>query len=195
VRIVATPWPDRAIVIADLVSHEEWFTSEERAIAESFPLPKRRDEWLLSRAAAKQLAMQLGLCNDPRACSVARPRLVIDGRESDVYVSLSHSAPYAGAALARAPIGLDVQVLRELSPNAAHLFLTTDEEEQLRTCAVPHALLHFWCAKEAAWKKRGGAMATLKQVPVNVMRTTAAGVLFDCAESVLLGDVIVALAM
>jgi phosphopantetheinyl transferase len=194
VRIIPTPWPDRVIVIADLVSHEEWFTDEERATADAFTLPKRREEWLLSRAAAKQLAMQLGLCNDARACSVARPRLLIDGAEREDFVSLSHSAPYAGAAISRTPIGLDVQVLRDLSPNAAHLFLTKDEEQQLHTCSTPHALLHFWCAKEAAWKKQGGKVATLKQVPLKMARHDEDRVVFDEAESVLVGDVIVALA-
>jgi phosphopantetheinyl transferase (holo-ACP synthase) len=193
VRIIPTPWPDRAIVVADLITHEEWFTSDELAIANEFKLAKRRDEWLLSRAAAKRWALQRGLCDDARACNVARPFLVIDGVESEWHVSLSHSSPYAGAVFARDPVGIDVQVLRDFPDAAAHLFLTNDEEEQMRTCAVPHRLLHFWCAKEAAWKKLGGAVPTLKQVPIHIESANDSGIVFDVVESVLINDVIVAI--
>lgn len=192
-RTLATPWPERVLVIRDLESHEEWFTREELALANGFHLEKRRDEWLLSRVAAKQLAMELGLVRDPRTCEVVRPRLVIEGRPTEWFVSLSHSQPYAGAALSREPLGLDVQVIRELPDAAAHLFLSREEEEEMRNCAVAHRMLHFWSAKEAAWKKRGGAVATLKQVPLRLVRSGETFVEFDEVESVQLEDAIVAL--
>ena len=64
----------------------------------------------------------------------------------------------------------------------------------MRNQTVAHRALHFWCAKEAAWKKHGGAIATLKQVPLRVISTSADGVLFDDAETIAIGNVIVALA-
>jgi phosphopantetheinyl transferase len=187
VRVLATPWPDRVLVISNLDSHEEWFTSEELEIANSFRLAKRRNEWLLSRVAAKQLAMQLGIVDDPRACVIERPRF------REFHISFSHSHLYAGAALSRDPIGIDVQVVREFPENAVHLFLAPNEEEAMRHCTTAHRALHFWCAKEAAWKKRGGTIPTLKQVPLHVTSQTETTVTFDEAESVQLGDVIVAL--
>ncbi len=194
-RLVETPWPDRAIVIADLVSPEDWFTGEELSIASAFPREKRREEWLLSRAAAKQLAVHLGICEDPRTCMVERPRLTVEGRKDEWFVSLTHSAPFAGAAIAGEPVGLDVQVVRELSEAAAHLFLTEEEASQMRASTVSERLLHFWCAKEAAWKKRGGEVATLKQVPISLVSESASGIVFDGIESVRIGELIVAITL
>jgi len=138
------------------------------------------------------LAMQLGLIDDPRAIAIERPFLVVDGTRSDWRISLSHSAPYAGAAIARAPVGIDVQVLRELDERAAHLFLTGDETEQLLSCSLPHRILHFWCAKEAAWKQRSEEFATLRQVPLALVGARGSGLVFDAVETAFLGDVIVA---
>jgi 4'-phosphopantetheinyl transferase len=193
VRTIETPWPERVLVAADLDALDAWFTMEERAAAAALPLEKRRSEWLLSRAAAKALAIRLGIARDPRTCAPARPHLVVEGRETGWYVSLSHSTPYAGAAIARAPVGVDVQVVRDLSDAAAHLFLTKEEEMEMRSCALPYRLLHFWCAKEAAWKRLGGSVATLRGVPVRLLSASDSGLTFDIVETALCGDAIVAL--
>ncbi|HEV7764992.1 MAG TPA: 4'-phosphopantetheinyl transferase superfamily protein [Thermoanaerobaculia bacterium] len=174
-----------------------WFTPNELASAQTFKLPTRRDEWLQSRFAAKQLAMQLGLADDPRAItierpSLERPSLVIKGITTDWRVSLSHSAPFVGAAISRAPIGIDVQSIRELDERAAHLFLSPEETDQMLECTLAHRILHFWCAKEAAWKQRSEEFATLRQVPLPLLEKRDDGLLFDAAETFLAGDVIVA---
>ena len=67
-----TPWPDRVLVLEG-TPDRALFTAEELATADEFKLPKRRDEWLLCRAAAKRLAVQLGIANDPRDVRVERP--------------------------------------------------------------------------------------------------------------------------
>jgi len=188
-NVVVTPWPDRARVVTgtpDLAL----FRAEELATANAFKLPKRRDEWLLSRAAAKELAVQLGLAADPRQVRVERPFLA----GTDWYVSLSHSEPYAGAAIAREPIGVDVQVVRELAESATHLFLSEDEDAAMRRCAIAHRVLHFWCAKEAAFKQRSSDFATLKELPLRLVRESDSGLVFDAVETFATGEVIIALA-
>jgi 4'-phosphopantetheinyl transferase EntD len=189
---VVTPWPDRVLVVRDVDTYDGWFGPDELAVAGTFKLDKRRHDWLLSRLAAKSLALQLGLARDPRAFRIERPRILVDGAPQDVFVSLSHSAPYAGAAIARDSIGIDVETIRELSPNAAHLFLTDDEIREAERCRTPNTLLHFWSAKEAAWKKLGGSVATLKQVPLHVDRETHDGIRFVEVETFRSEDVIVA---
>ena len=169
------------------------FTDEELIVASAFKLPKRRDEWLLSRYAAKQLAIQMGIAEDPRDVRVERPQLVIGGVASEWYVSLSHSASYAAAAIDRAPIGIDIQVVRELSDSATHLFLSDAETEELHRCALPNAILHFWCAKEAAWKQRSTELATMKQVAIHLVSESPSGLLFDVVETNAIGDLIIAL--
>ena len=192
-KTIDTPWGDRVLVMrqeGDVALPT--FTDSELVTASSFKLAGRREEWLLSRVAAKQLAMQLGLIDDPRAIAIERPFVVINDMRSDWRISLSHSAPYAGAAIAREPIGIDVQIIRDLDERAAHLFLTDEETHQMLGCTLPHRILHFWCAKEAAWKQRSDEFATLRQVPLALVEERASGLLFDAVETAILGDVIAA---
>jgi phosphopantetheinyl transferase len=166
-----------------------WFAPDE---IPTFAREKRREEWMHARIAAKELAMQKGLLADPRTCRVERTNLVIDGAASE-FVSISHSHPYAAAAIDRAPVGIDVQVVRELREAAAHLFLSETEEAAMRETSLAYRLIHFWCAKEAAWKQRYGAVTTLRQLPLALVEERGHGLLFDSVETVLIGDAIVAL--
>lgn len=172
---------------------QDLFTHEELAIANAFNLAKRRDEWLLSRAAAKQLAMQLGLTSDPRSVRVERPTLIIGGAAAEWHVSLSHSMPYAAAAIDRHPIGIDIQVVRDLAESASHLFLSDEETDAMRRCAIPNRVIHFWCAKEAAWKQRSSEFTTMKQLPIRLVSASASGLLFDVVETMAMGELVVAL--
>ena len=187
-------WRDRALVIRDVVTDfGPWFTPDELEEANAFALPKRREEWMHARVAAKQLALSYGICDDPRVCRIARPSLIVDGTITDWQLSITHSHPYAGAALARSPIGIDVERVRPMKESAAHLFLTDAEESQMQACELPNRLLHFWAAKEAAWKQRGGAVLTLKKVPLTVEQVSETGIVFDAAETIAIDDVVAAL--
>jgi 4'-phosphopantetheinyl transferase EntD len=170
-----------------------FFTPSELDTANGFQLPKRREEWLLSRYAAKKLAVELGIVEDPRSCAVERPVLYVDGQPTTWFVSLSHSSPYAGAALSHEPVGIDVQVVRDIAERATHLFLSDREADEMRGCTIAHRALHFWCAKEAAWKRRSEEFSTLKQLPVRLLEQRDDGLLFDQAETRLDGGIIVAL--
>jgi len=172
------PWGDRAIVIRDVEDPESFLRDDELAIARAFPREKRRREWMLARVAAKLLARRRGLGD----IVVERP-----------LVSVSHSGPWAAAAIDTAPVGIDVEVLRDVSERAARHFLTPSETAQLQSCTIAHRLLHFWCAKEAAWKQRGGAIPFLKGVPMGLMRESASGLCFDGVETYATDEVIVAL--
>ncbi len=170
-----------------------FFTSAELEIASSFKLQKRRDEWLLSRYAAKLLALDLHIIDDPKTCAVERPVLFVDGEPTPWFVSLSHSGPYAAAALSREPVGIDVQVVREIAEWSAHLFMTEEEAEVMRRCAIGHRALHFWCAKEAAWKRRSDEFSTMKQLPLRLVDERADGLRFDQVETRVAGDYILAI--
>jgi len=171
-------WREHAIVTRDVTIARDWFTDAELAEADAFRLPKRREEWMHARMAAKQLAVNRGLAAHPRDVRVTR----------DLF-SLSHSHPYAAAAIGH---GIDVQVIREISESAAHLFLSDQEADAMRACGVEHRLLHFWCAKEAAWKAQRGEIPTLKQVALKLIDVQPYGLRFDGVET-LWTDVIIAL--
>jgi phosphopantetheinyl transferase len=172
-------WRHRAIVVRDVEIADDWFTAEELAEANTFRLPKRREEWLHARMAAKQLAVERGLATTPSGARVTR-----------AHFSLSHSHPYAAASLGG---GIDVQVVREISESAAHLFLTDDEIAAMQQLDIPHRMLHFWCAKEAAWKAEGGAIATLKRVPLKLVGVQSSALSFERVETIALDDAIIAL--
>lgn len=172
---------------------EEWFTAEELAIANAFKLRKRREEWLRARTAAKELAMQRAIVDDPRKCFVARPRLVLDGVESKWFVSISHSQGFAAAIIDEQPVGIDIEVVRDLDERAAHLFLSDDEAEVMRRCSIANRALHFWCAKEAAWKQRSADYETLKQLPLTLMKQRNDGLDFDHSTTRRLDHLIVAI--
>lgn len=184
-------------MIRSLIVHGEpdlsFFTTGELETARAFRLQKRRDEWLLARFAAKKLAMQLGLVSDPRDCEVGRPSLILPGETEPWFVSISHSAPYAAAALAHEPVGIDIQVVRELTESSSHLFMTDEEAEAMRRCCLPHRVLHFWCAKEAAWKQRSTDFATMRQVPLQLLEESEGGLVFDRVTTRVQGDLIVAI--
>ncbi len=173
-RIVPLPqeWHRRAIVLAEVREPRTWFTPQELAVADAFPRAKRRDEWMLSRIAEKELRRR--------------------GGRGD-FVSYSHRAPYGAAAVGQAPVGIDVEMAREIRPDAARFFLTDQEASDASRCAIPRALLHFWCAKEAAWKQRGGAVPTLKSVPLLLRAETATGLRFESVETFATEDVVIAL--
>ena len=128
---------------------------------------KRTREWILSRTALHMLG-------------------------SAPYSSLSHSGDYAAAAIGDVPVGVDVQEVRALSERAAHLFLSDEEQSDMERCTIANRIIHFFCAKEAAWKARGGAIPTLKQIPLKLKEETMTGLLFDAAATYATGDIIVA---
>lgn len=189
-----TPWGSRVAVVSG-TPPEPWFTAGELEIVSGFKLEKRRREWLLSRAAAKSLAIELGLCQSPAACTIDRPRLVINGITSPHFVSLSHSEGFAAAAIGLEPVGIDVQALRELPEEAAHLFLTPEEGLEMERCTLADRILHFWCAKEAAWKRGMGAQKTLTRVPVRLVSQRKNGLLFDSVETAVLDGAIAAVTL
>lgn len=186
-------WSRRAILVRG-EPDQAFFTDEELARAHSFTLPKRQAEWKLSRAAAKQFAVRTGFASDPRSCTVSEERrLIVAQVMRPLFVSLSHSAPYAAAAIDGSPIGIDVERLREIRGQAARLFLTLEEEAVMKGCSLPYRLLHFWAAKEAAWKRAGGAIETLKRMALKLEAETENGLRFTEVETTILGDAVVAL--
>ena len=180
-------WRRRALVLRETTIVLDWFDGEELAEANGMKQPKRRAEWLLSRAAAKMLAVERGLAATPAGCRIA------DRRTGSAYVSLSHSAPYAGAAIDGAPIGIDVEVVRPLNERGAHLFLTDDEIAAMEGVAIDDRMIHFWAAKEATWKRLGGSTGTLKRVPLTLLDVSRHGLTFDVVETFRKDDLVIAL--
>ena len=185
-------WRERALVVVAPEDARIWLSDDELHEAECFRFPRRRQEWLDSRVAAKMLASVQGHLGDPRQVSIDRPHIHLGNGERR-HVSLSHSSPFAGAAIDDSPVGIDVQTLRNVDERAVHLFLRDEEEAVMRACTLPYRLIHFWAAKEAAWKRRSHEFLTLKQLPLRLEEQTAHGLRFDQVETYATGELVVAL--
>ena len=172
--MIFSPWPGRAAIVCDIADPESQFDAEELAVIRGFARAKRQREWMLSRIAEKELRR--------------------NGASGD-YVSFSHSGDYGAAAVGGDVVGIDIEVIRDISENAAHLFLTDDEIELMRRCKIAHRMLHFWSAKEALWKQRGGSVPTLRRVPLTLEHEGPDGLRFRGAETVAIRDLIAAITL
>jgi hypothetical protein len=172
--MIFSPWPGRAAIVRDIEDPESWFDEEELTVIRGFARTKRQREWMLSRIAEKELRRN-GVSGD--------------------YVSFSHSGDYGAAAIDRQPVGIDIEKIREISERAAHLFLTGEEMAVMHRCTIRHRMLHFWSAKEALWKQRGGAVSTLRRVPLTLESESAAGLRFHGVETVAIGELIAAITL
>jgi phosphopantetheine--protein transferase-like protein len=167
--VLPESWRSRALAV-DAVNAPlaesllpSWFTAEELEVADGFPHAKRRGEWLLSRYALKRLAHERGLAADPRTLAVTRPQL-----DTGHWIAISHTRGAAAVALDDAPLGIDIERVRDIDEGVTRHFLTDREIEAMRRCTLPNRLLHWWCAKEAAWKQQGGEVRFLRQIPLHL---------------------------
>jgi phosphopantetheinyl transferase (holo-ACP synthase) len=172
-NIVELPrsWRNRAIIISDVADPESWFTIGQLA---QFTRPKRRREWMLSRIAEKELRRR---------------------GASGECVSYSHSGNYGAAAIDVRSVGIDVETLREIPEAAARHFLNDEEIEAMQRCTIARRMLHFWSAKEAAWKQLGGSLPTLRKLRLPFESETASGLRFHSVETFAAGDLIAALTL
>lgn len=189
-RALVLEWGDDSIPGSIEGGLAAWFSDDELATAHAFPRPRRREEWLLSRYALKRLAAARGLVDDPRRFAVTRPRVA-----SGHWISISHSHGFAAAAIDDLPIGVDVERIRVIDEHVARHFMIDAEIEAMQRCTLPHRVLHWWCAKEAAWKRQGGEIRFLKQIPVELEEQASNGLRFREVETVATGECVLALTL
>lgn len=99
--------------------------ADEADYLSSISHPRRRLESLAARAARQSLPTQ-------------------------AFFSLSHSFPWAAAAVAPFPIGIDLERRRPFPPAVWHYF--THETERELLVHENFTEWHFWCAKELTYK-------------------------------------------
>lgn len=190
-KVFAVPaeWSRTLCVVSDVAENEReaFLTEDEFKRLRSFAREKRRMEWSASRIAVKLLAVERGLCSDPKHCSVTssyqKPVLRIGGGGDPYHVSISHSSGAGAAAIDSGPIGIDIQKLRDLNPRATKFFLKGPELAQLEGSAVADGLIHFWCAKEAAYKLKAGR-GWLKRVTIDLRGESRDGLSFSLSYPV-----------
>lgn len=145
-----------------------WLTPEEIRVFERLKMPRRRQDWLAGRWAAKGLIrqylletanlaldlVQIEIGNTPTGAPVLQRPLC-----SDIHISIAHSAGYGLAGLALGtPIGVDLQHIRAVRLDLHERVLSEHEREQLaHHFSGWEGVLVFWALKEAAvkaWRTR-----------------------------------------
>jgi phosphopantetheinyl transferase len=204
VRIIEIPsaWSAIVRIVADADDREiaELLDLEERGEIESLRAVERQRERAASRVAAKSMALERGIVEYASRIrftkSDARPVVTVDGAERALFVSFSHTAGIGAAALHDAAVGLDLEYERPIDPRATKFFLRDDELTAALASGVGNALLHWWCAKEAAFKM-STRFTTLLRVPLALEQETATGLVLRGpgrarVETVRLSDALVA---
>jgi malonyl CoA-acyl carrier protein transacylase len=148
----------------------QWFTEKERAQHAGFKVPKRADEWRAGRLAAKKAAVETHPGVGPLEVTVVadgesgRPRLVIEGQESALWLSISHREGLAVAALSPGPVGIDLETVEDRERSFLEEAFNVGELKTLLDAADPRVdAACLWAAKEAALKRAGvGLKADLR---------------------------------
>lgn len=81
-----------------------------------------------------------------------RPRVLIDGNESDLSISISHSQRAVFVAVSDSgKIGVDLVDMQDFAPHAMLPWFTTNERQNLETLS-PRDIATVWAVKEAIYK-------------------------------------------
>jgi 4'-phosphopantetheinyl transferase len=164
---------------SDVPSGEGWLHPGERRVASGLFVPKRREEWLLGRWAAKR-AVAAFLDVDAGSVSVVAasdgaPEARVGPDPARCVLSLSHREGWALCAVARpgVALGCDLEVVEARSEGFVQDFLTADEARAVRGAeSAEHQDLLAniaWSAKEAVLKaRRTGLRADTRSVAVDL---------------------------
>jgi phosphopantetheinyl transferase len=146
-------------------------TPEEAERRAAFRSSSRQDSFALGRYAAR------GLLADPLGCEPSQVPLEVlpDGSllvpGSPWQLSISHSGPYAAAAIAKGEVGLDLERIRP-RPESLFRFILHPDEMILRDqvdLPTEHQIVLFWALKESVLKaKRTGLRLSPKTLRLSV---------------------------
>ena len=147
---------------ADLPAGESWLSERERAVLGGLRFPKRRNDWLLGRWAAKcAIAVRAGAPFtriEVIGSAGGAPHVLIDGQHAPVSLSISHRGGRALALVGDAgtAIGCDLEVIEPRSGAFVREWLAPAEQPLVRAAPEPALTANLmWTAKEAAAKTRG----------------------------------------
>ena len=151
-----------------------------------------RDRWIAGRSSLRRV---LGGClgREPREIELRlgtnnKPELIWADRGPTPHFNLSHSGKVLLIAVADAPVGVDVEQVRETPdlPEMARLALRPDELaalEALPAARRTEAFIAAWTRKEAYLKARGLGLGQIRDVAVNVDPDEPAALLYADDDS------------
>jgi phosphopantetheinyl transferase len=123
---------------------------------------KRRIGFLSARMACKRLSRKLSGHNDKTPAhkistlhkDEIRPRCTSTDGTRSFHCSISHDRRFTLAVASIRPLGVDVEVLSQKILRGVHLFMSTTEQERMRSCGLDEidAAIRIWSIKESVAK-------------------------------------------
>lgn len=120
----------------------------------------------LSRLRGRRLAQSMSgelLCRELLSEAEPEESFILEEDErnkpylpgSRLYVSISHSGGYVAAAVADAPVGIDLQELRKISDAVLRRYYSHDERSWINAGEPTERAVRLWTMKEAYGKLLG----------------------------------------
>lgn len=154
-----------------LEAWETLLSIEEADRARTFSRGKRRDEFILGRAAARMLLSErMGVNPRDVSLEVAQGG-AIDVVGSDLHVSIAHSGDHAVAAAAPRYVGVDIETIAPRHVDLHRYMLHPEEHELLDSLPLDHerAQILCWALKEAVLKgMRVGLRYSPRKLQLNI---------------------------
>lgn len=180
-------WRVEPIAPQALAQSEAALWPSEREQLASFKFEKRRSEWLMGRWLLKQVAAEaLGSAWRPEQVAIARneagaPELVTrTGFPGPLFLSLTHSHGWVGAAAAPWPLGVDLERVRPMPAGAWRYYLSETERDWVAEQRFgPHSDLIVWSLKEAAFKAWGGRSRSLLPLKLEAVEGDTCWLAYD----------------
>ena len=137
-----------------LETWEALLSLEEKLRADNFLRGKRRQEFILGRAAARLLLSERMDVNPRNVLLEVAESGAIDVLDSDLHISIAHSGDHAVAAAAPRFIGVDIENIAPRHVDLHRYMLHPDEYHLIETLPLDRerAQILCWTLKEAVLK-------------------------------------------
>ncbi len=159
-----------------------YLTRAESEDLDRLKLPARRLERAASRIAGKLLIAETYDVENPDEVEFTknqdRPHAMLRGISAPFSVSFTHSHGIGAAAAGDNAVGVDVEMFREIRREMTRFFLSAEELASAMELEIEHPLLHYWSAKEAAFKM-SDRFPTLLRVPLEIVSVRSSGLTFE----------------
>jgi len=177
-----------AVPIQDCLTAQDWLSDGEKQRLGSLCFPRRRDEWLLGRCAAKMLLLESLISlngTEPTALSIENepegaPCVHLNGRKLNLSLSISHRDRLAFCALSESngcTLGADIEKVESRLEVFVADFFTGAEQSQLDGVSGlerDRLITLIWSAKESALKAlRKGLRVDTRTVEIHGIASAA----------------------
>ena len=135
---------------ADELYSQLQLNEEEKAYYEQLKIGKRNLHWLGTRVLLRKM-LQTNEHIDCKVDDHGKPYLV----NLPYHISLSHSFDYAAVMISKAPVGIDIEQIKEKVERIAHKFMRKEELAFINPENKIAELYVCWCVKEAVYKCYG----------------------------------------